>query len=115
METIGRSLQQAREAKGFTMGDVQRITKIRTSYLEALEAGHFSSLPGNAYTRAFIRTYASGIGVDAQPFLARYQNLYEEALREAHPEPEAKAQPLVYPLAKRIWSTVNGTLEWLGL
>lgn len=115
METIGQSLQQAREAKGLTLGDVQRITKIRTSYLEALETGAFSTLPGNVYIRAFIRTYAAGIGVDPQPFLARYENLYQEAQRQANAESVEKPPRMTHVVARHIWATVNGTMEWLGL
>ena len=43
---------------------VERDTKIRTKYLAALEEGEFADLPGDVYTRGFLRNYATYLGLD---------------------------------------------------
>jgi cytoskeletal protein RodZ len=64
-EELGRRLRAAREAKGLSLRDVQAELKIRQRYLEAIEAGDWSEIPGAAYARAFTRTYARYLGVEA--------------------------------------------------
>lgn len=48
-----------------------RATKIRPRYLEALEAGRLSELPGRVYARGFVRDYAHFLGIDPEPLLER--------------------------------------------
>lgn len=61
---IGARLKEAREAKKMSLEDVQNETKIQTRYLQAIEKGNFSMMPGKFYTRAFIRQYAEAVGID---------------------------------------------------
>lgn len=44
-------------------------TKIPAHHIEALEKGDLASMPGRAYSRAFLRTYASYLGLDADGLL----------------------------------------------
>jgi len=115
LKVIGASLKEAREAAGLTVSDVQRITKIRSSYIEALESGCFSVLPGEAYERAFIRTYAAAIGVDPKLFTTPYENLLQEERRQAEALLAADQPSPSRQVARRILATLNGTMEWLGL
>ena len=115
VKTIGTSLKEAREQKGYSLSDVQRITKIRTNYLEALESGQFSALPDSSCERAFIRTYAAAIGVDHKLFTTRYDNLRQEEAREAQALLQVDPPSPSRQVAQRIWATLNGTMEWLGL
>ncbi len=70
MEGIGTRLKAAREAKGLSLEDVQQALKIRSRYLEAIEAGELGEIPGLVYARGFIRTYARYLGVDITEELA---------------------------------------------
>ena len=45
MTEFGQLLRQAREAKGVSLAQVERATRSRRDYLEALEAHEFSHLP----------------------------------------------------------------------
>lgn len=69
MSELGQVLQRAREEKGITLDDIQRITKIQRRYLEAIERGHFHVLPGHFYARAFIKSYAGNrrFGPESHP------------------------------------------------
>ena len=62
---VGERLRDAREIKGIDLFRAERDTKIRSKYLAALEDGDFTDLPGDVYTRGFIRNYATYLGLDA--------------------------------------------------
>jgi transcriptional regulator with XRE-family HTH domain len=72
MFEIGSSLREARERRGLELPAVERATHIRVKYLAALENERFDVLPGPAYTKGFLRTYADFLGLDAQRFVDAY-------------------------------------------
>ncbi|MGG1661341.1 helix-turn-helix domain-containing protein [Brevibacillus sp. NRS-1366] len=74
MSELGQVLQRAREEKGISLDDIQRITKIQRRYLEAIERGHFHVLPGHFYARAFIKSYAEAVGLDPNHIMSHFQS-----------------------------------------
>lgn len=74
MSELGQVLQRAREEKGISLDDIQRITKIQRRYLEAIERGHFHVLPGHFYARAFIKSYAEAVGLDPSHIMNHFQS-----------------------------------------
>ena len=64
---------------------MEALTRIRQQQLAALEAERYELLPGRAYTRAFLRTYANALGLDADHFVAEFE--------ERNPEPDDPAPP----------------------
>ncbi|MGZ6507172.1 MAG: helix-turn-helix domain-containing protein [Tumebacillaceae bacterium] len=72
MQEVGTELKRLREQKGLTLDDVQYGTKIRSRYLEAIEAGELEALPGIVYARGFIKSYAEFLGVNGQELLETY-------------------------------------------
>ncbi|MBB6735494.1 helix-turn-helix domain-containing protein [Cohnella zeiphila] len=83
MSDLGLLLRKAREQKGYSLDDVQEATKIRKRYLEAIEQGDYKVLPGSFYVRAFVKTYAETVGLDAEEVLRLY---HKELPRPATPE-----------------------------
>ena len=81
MFDIGGSLAAARKGQGFTPSDAERLTCLRWRYLSALEHEEFDALPGHAYARAFLRTYADALGLDADRFVREF-----DLRRPAHDE-----------------------------
>ncbi|KEO84195.1 helix-turn-helix domain-containing protein [Tumebacillus flagellatus] len=72
MQELGTEIKQAREQKGLTLEQVQADTKIRTRYLEAIEQGDLSALPGLVYARGFIKSYAEYLGMNGHELLERH-------------------------------------------
>ena len=69
MNQIGSQLRQAREARGLSIEDVQKATRIKRIYIEAIEAEQFQALPGPIQARGFVRSYANHLGIDADELL----------------------------------------------
>ena len=60
---FGEWLRRAREARGLTLDDLTRETKIPLRNLEALEHGDLGAMP-TFYQRAEVRAIAKAVGVD---------------------------------------------------
>jgi cytoskeletal protein RodZ len=71
--TLGETLRQARLDRSASLAEAAHDTRIRRSYLEALEAEDYAALPPAVYTRGFLRTYAEYLGLNAQSMVDLYQ------------------------------------------
>jgi cytoskeleton protein RodZ len=91
MLEIGNSLRTARGRQGLELAEVDADTHIRMRYLKALEDERFDLLPGAAYVRGFLRTYANYLGLEADPFVDEYN------ARFAPPE---EPPPLLVPMRR---------------
>jgi cytoskeletal protein RodZ len=60
---LGNRLKEAREAKDYSLDDLQRITKIQKRYLIGIEEGNYDAMPGKFYVRAFIKQYCEAVGL----------------------------------------------------
>ena len=60
---LGNRLKEAREAKSYSLDDLQRITKIQKRYLIGIEEGNYDAMPGKFYVRAFIKQYCEAVGL----------------------------------------------------
>lgn len=85
MSEIGDILRNARQSKNLSLLDVATATRIKPSYLEALEQGEYGLLPGPAYVTGFLKNYASFVGLHPDDVVQEYHNL-----RPA-PQPTVKA------------------------
>jgi len=107
MDSVFSLLKQAREAKNLSLADVADTTFISIRYLEAIDAGKTDMLP-QAYVRAFIREYATVVGLDPAEIMRRYDSAKAAAtpttaVRPAQPRqnapPEESAPPPPLPSA----------------
>jgi len=69
---IGDILREAREEQGYTIDEIQQITKIQKRYLIKIEQNDYSSLPGKFYARAFIKEYANVVGLNVAAILRQF-------------------------------------------
>ncbi|WOV85343.1 helix-turn-helix domain-containing protein [Sporosarcina jeotgali] len=97
MSGLGDRLKEARKAKGYTLDDLQAITKIQKRYLAGIENEDYSMMPGSFYVRAFIKQYAEAVGLDAQEMLSLYrenessEQMKEEEIQRSAPQLSQKA------------------------
>ena len=66
-------LYAARERKGVDLYRAERDTKIRARYLAALERGEYRELPGDVYTKGFLRNYALYLGLDPAEVVGQWR------------------------------------------
>jgi cytoskeleton protein RodZ len=69
---FGEHLKRERELRGVSLDEIAAATRIKTSFLEALENGRWQELPGGAFNRGFIRTTARFLGLDEEGMIAEY-------------------------------------------
>lgn len=91
MTGLGERLKEARTAKGYSLDDLQSITKIQKRYLSGIENEDYSMMPGAFYVRAFIKQYSEAVGLDSDEMLSLYkgsamhEKLEEENVQLAPP------------------------------
>ena len=91
MFEIGNSLREARERQGLGYPEIELATKIRAKYIRALEEEDFTSIPGDAYIRGFLRTYAEYLGLDGDVYVDEYASRFITSWRdELPPRPERR-------------------------
>ncbi|MGI9147708.1 MAG: helix-turn-helix domain-containing protein [Chloroflexota bacterium] len=116
MWTLGETLRQARLDKGVSLADAARETRIRRSYLEALEAEDTAALPPMVYTRGFLKTYAEYLGLSPEAMVDLYQPSSRRepgpTLRSAVPHVAIPRQipirPLVYGISSIVFIALVG-------
>ena len=83
---LGRTLREARERRGVSLRQIADSTKIAVSVLEALERNDISRLPGGIFGRAFVRSFATEVGLDPeaviQEFIAQFPH---DSVTVGHP------------------------------
>ena len=70
-------MREARIHLGLSLKQVSEITKVRVKYLEALEQNDFGAIPGPTFIKAYLRTYASVLRLDADGLVEEYRSTYE--------------------------------------
>lgn len=102
MGELGSLLTRAREARGLTLEDAERDTRISRRYLHALETEQFEVIPAPVYARGFLRSYSQYLGLDPQEMLMlfpreddpEYQRAAEAASPTPRPSPDRPVSPV---------------------
>lgn len=102
MGELGSLLTRAREARGLTLEDAERDTRISRRYLMALESEQFEVIPAPVYARGFLRSYSQYLGLDPQETLAmfpreddpEYQRAAEATAPTPRPSPDRPVSPV---------------------
>jgi transcriptional regulator with XRE-family HTH domain len=89
----GAILREARTRRGIELSEVEAVTRIRLGYLRAIEEENWDALPGGVYTRGFIRTYASFLGLDGDRLATEYREAVEPGQGSAAEPPATPARP----------------------
>ncbi|MFX3634279.1 MAG: RodZ domain-containing protein [Candidatus Pristimantibacillus sp.] len=108
MSDLGALLRKAREQHGLSLEDVQETTKIRKRYLEAIESGDHSILPGTFYLRAFVKNYCEAVGLDPDEVLRLYQHELPASVTDQIVDPVTTKPP------RRVQSQSSERISKLG-
>jgi cytoskeletal protein RodZ len=76
--SLGGHLRALREAKGRSLEDMARSTRVGIRHLEALEEERLADLPSPVFVRGFIRAYCGFLREAPEEALARYEALARE-------------------------------------
>jgi Helix-turn-helix domain/RodZ C-terminal domain len=119
---IGDSLREARVRRGLSPADVHKAIRIRERYLTALEEERWDMLPGEAYTKGFLRTYADFLGLQGQLYVDEYNGRVarhddEPTPLVAHPTVERQRRVrggvlLTFAAVLAVGAAVAGLAAW---
>jgi len=106
MESPGKYLQRERELRKVSIAEVSKSTRIKESFLKALEEDRYDLCPPSFYIKGFLTNYSRYLGLDAEGIINRYQEWIkpppppEEPTREErkHRSPlRFRFQPILRP------------------
>ena len=72
MADVSTRLRRARERAHLQIADVSATTKIKPAFIAAIDGGELHQLPGQFFTRAFLKAYAAAVGLDPAEVARQY-------------------------------------------
>ncbi|MDP1631779.1 MAG: helix-turn-helix domain-containing protein [Caulobacter sp.] len=87
---VGAALKAAREFRGLSLQDVSDATRIRRTYLGAIEDMRLEELPSRPFTLGYIKAYAKHLDLDPEEAVNRF--------KDVSPDPD---EPLRAPVGVR--------------
>jgi cytoskeleton protein RodZ len=89
---IGGQLRKRRELLSLTQDEIERQTRVRTVFLEALENGALDELPSPVQTRGILANYATFLDLDADTILLRFADGLQARYRESLPDKPSRTR-----------------------
>lgn len=68
----GAELRSVREARGASLDEIAELTKVKKSYLEAIEADDVARFPAPVFFKGFLKAYAKALGLNPVEIAERY-------------------------------------------
>ncbi|WBO22946.1 helix-turn-helix domain-containing protein [Sphingomonas abietis] len=98
--TVGARLRVAREARGQTLEEIGKQTRVPVRHLVQIEEGRLDGLPAAPYSAGFVKAYARAVDIDpvaaSQQFRAEFAAAVQASPRIAY-EPYEPADPVRLP------------------
>ena len=82
-ETFVTRLRRHRQRNGITLDEIAAETRVKRELLEALENNDLAEWPRGLYARAWIRAYASAVGLDPIDTVDEFCRLFPHGDRRA--------------------------------
>ena len=73
METPGLMLKREREARGLTLTELAKVTRIPEASLLSIENNNFEDFPAEVFVRGFLRNYARQLSIPADEIIQSYE------------------------------------------
>ena len=109
------SLSQARIARGLTLEDAERSTRISRRFLVALEEHNYGVFPAPVYARGFLRTYCRYLGIDPDPQLEELPAGWTGTGPSTQLTPVSTRGPITFNMRWLVAGVVIVALVGLGL
>jgi hypothetical protein len=84
-ETFTTRLRRHRERARILLVDISRDTRVKLELLEGLERNDLSAWPRGLYARAYVRAYATAIGLDGDDAVNEFCRLFPHGDRRTEP------------------------------
>lgn len=100
MRTVGQLFKEERLKKGFTLEQVEKATKIRLKFLEAIEDDDYKKMPASPYIQGFVKNYSDFLGLKSHTILALFRRqftLKERQRKERLEEPLTESRWRITP------------------
>lgn len=78
MIKVGEKLKEERIKKGLTVNEVAKATKIRPSFIQAIENGEYGKLPTGGYAHGFVKNYIEFLGLPPREYMAIFRREFDE-------------------------------------
>ncbi|MBQ9395207.1 MAG: helix-turn-helix domain-containing protein [Proteobacteria bacterium] len=79
METPGLMLKREREARGMTLSELSKVTRIPESALSHIENNEFDEFPAEVFVRGFLRNYARQLSLSPAEVIRAYEEMGPQA------------------------------------
>ena len=76
---LGAKLREAREKRGFSIGEVAERLKLPARQIEGLESGNYENMPELVFVRGFLRTYGRFLDLDENEVAAYMKGLQKNS------------------------------------
>jgi cytoskeletal protein RodZ len=90
VKQIGAQLRQRREMISLSLEEIERHTRMRAQFLDALEKGNLDELPSPVQTRGMLANYATFLDMDVDALLFQFAEALQARHRERHPGSPAR-------------------------
>ncbi len=88
MKTIGLLLKDSRREKKYTLDRLERLTKIKKSFLQKIESEQWNELPEYPVVLGFVKNMASALDLDESKVVAFLRRDYPPTKVNLNPKPD---------------------------
>lgn len=78
MIKAGQRLKEERLKQGLTLDDVSKATKIKSSFLDAIEKSEYTKLPASTFAQGFVRNYTQFLKLPEEEVIPLFRREFDE-------------------------------------
>ncbi|HET7099242.1 MAG TPA: helix-turn-helix domain-containing protein [Patescibacteria group bacterium] len=92
MKTIGQLLKYARDNKGYSLRRIEDITKIKASFIDAIEKEKWENLPPFPTILGFVKSISTALNIDEKMTVAILKRDYPPKKLNINPKPDVASK-----------------------
>ena len=106
---VGDILRRERERQNLSIKDIEKATSIRALYIEAIEKSENDKLPGEVYTKGFIKNYANFLKLDSESLVRQYRDEVSPVPVVSAPEEKSEGADADAPKEEKVVTAPRST------